>query len=59
MALGLLLGKILGVVGFSVIFIRLKITQVPDGMNFRNLLGLGFLASIRSTMFLFFTCFYS
>lgn len=54
-ALGLLLGKVLGVVGFSVIFIKLKIAQVPDGMNFRNLLGLGFLASIGFTMSLFIT----
>ncbi|WP_375182181.1 Na+/H+ antiporter NhaA, partial [Chryseobacterium sp.] len=54
-ALGLLVGKVLGVVGFSILFIKLKIAQIPDGMNFRNLLGLGFLASIGFTMSLFIT----
>jgi Na+:H+ antiporter, NhaA family len=54
-ALGLLLGKVLGVVGFSVLFIKLKIAKVPEGMNIRNLFGLGFLASIGFTMSLFVT----
>lgn len=54
-ALGLLVGKVLGVVGFSILFIKLKIARIPDGMNFRNLLGLGFLASIGFTMSLFIT----
>ncbi|WP_312766171.1 Na+/H+ antiporter NhaA [Epilithonimonas sp.] len=54
-ALGLLVGKVLGVVGFSVLFIKLKIAKVPEGMNIRNLFGLGFLASIGFTMSLFVT----
>lgn len=54
-ALGLLIGKVLGVVGFSVLFIKLKIAKVPEGMNIRNLFGLGFLASIGFTMSLFVT----
>ncbi len=54
-ALGLIGGKVLGVVGFSYVFIRLKIADAPEGMNFRNLLGLGFLASIGFTMSLFIT----
>ncbi|MFP3591965.1 Na+/H+ antiporter NhaA [Chryseobacterium sp. SIMBA_038] len=54
-ALGLLLGKIFGVVGFSWIFVKLKIAALPEGMNNRNLLGLGFLASIGFTMSLFIT----
>lgn len=54
-ALGLLVGKVLGVVGFTFIFIKLKIAQLPEGMNIRNLLGLGFLASIGFTMSLFVT----
>lgn len=54
-ALGLILGKVLGVVGFSYVFIKLKITSVPEGMTFKNLLGLGFLASIGFTMSLFIT----
>lgn len=54
-AMGLLLGKVIGVVGFSVLFIKLKIAKVPKGMNIRNLFGLGFLASIGFTMSLFIT----
>ncbi|AYZ35204.1 Na+/H+ antiporter NhaA [Chryseobacterium indologenes] len=54
-ALGLVAGKVLGVVGFSYLFIKLKIATVPEGMNFKNLLGLGFLASIGFTMSLFIT----
>lgn len=54
-ALGLIVGKVLGVVGFSYAFIRLKIADAPEGMNFTSLLGLGFLASIGFTMSLFIT----
>ncbi|NML56281.1 Na+/H+ antiporter NhaA [Chryseobacterium cheonjiense] len=54
-ALGLLLGKVIGVVGFSVLFIKLKIARVPSGMTIKNLFGLGFLASIGFTMSLFVT----
>lgn len=54
-ALGLLIGKVLGVVGFTAVFIKLKIADLPDGMNLRNLLGIGFLASIGFTMSLFIT----
>lgn len=54
-ALGLLLGKVLGVVGFTAVFIKLKIAKLPEGMNIRNLLGVGFLASIGFTMSLFIT----
>lgn len=54
-ALGLLLGKVIGIVGFSILFIKLKIAKVPAGMNLKNLFGLGFLASIGFTMSLFVT----
>jgi len=53
--LGLLLGKVVGVVGFTMLFVRLKIAALPDGMHFKNLLGLGFLAAIGFTMSLFVT----
>lgn len=52
---GLLLGKVIGVVGLTAAFVKLRIAQLPDGMNFRNLLGVGFLASIGFTMSLFIT----
>ncbi|MFY7743038.1 MAG: Na+/H+ antiporter NhaA [Flavobacterium sp.] len=52
-ALGLLLGKFIGIVGTSTLFIKLKLAPLPDGMNFKHLIGVGFLASIGFTMSLF------
>ncbi len=54
-ALGLLLGKVIGVVGFTWLSVKLKVAPFPSGMNFRNLFGLGLLASIGFTMSLFIT----
>ncbi|HMN33772.1 MAG: Na+/H+ antiporter NhaA [Chitinophagaceae bacterium] len=53
--LGLLVGKVVGVVGFTLLFVKLKIAPFPEGMNVRNLFGLGLLASIGFTMSLFIT----
>lgn len=53
--LGLLLGKVIGVVGFTLLCIKLKVAPYPEGMHFRNLLGLGFLSAIGFTMSLFVT----
>jgi Na+:H+ antiporter, NhaA family len=52
---GLLAGKVLGVVGITLILIRLKIASMPDGMNLWHLFGAGFLAAIGFTMSLFIT----
>ncbi len=54
-ALGLLVGKVIGVFGFTWLGVKLKIAPFPDGMNLRNLLGIGLLASIGFTMSLFIT----
>ncbi len=54
-ALGLLAGKVIGVAGFTLLAIRLKIARFPPGMNTRNLIGTGFLAAIGFTMSLFIT----
>lgn len=53
--LGLLLGKVTGVVGFTWLAVKFKIAPFPDGMNLKNLFGLGLLASIGFTMSLFVT----
>ncbi len=53
--LGLLLGKVAGVVGFTWLSNKLKLAPYPNGMNTRNLFGLGFLAAIGFTMSLFIT----
>lgn len=54
-ALGLLIGKVVGVVGFTWLLVKLKVAPFPEGMNLRNLFGLGLLASIGFTMSLFVT----
>src|SRR5690554_4661543 len=53
--LGLLLGKLIGIVGFSWLAVKLKISSFPKGMNLKNLAGLALLASIGFTMSLFIT----
>jgi NhaA family Na+:H+ antiporter len=53
--LGLVIGKVIGVVGVSLLLIQLKIANLPNGMNQRHLIGVGFLASIGFTMSLFVT----
>lgn len=53
--LGLLVGKVIGVVGFTWLSSKLNIAPFPDGMNLRNLFGLGLLAAIGFTMSLFVT----
>ncbi|MCY1531488.1 Na(+)/H(+) antiporter NhaA [compost metagenome] len=54
-ALGLLIGKVVGVVGFTYLLVKLKVAPFPEGMTVRNLFGLGFLAAIGFTMSLFVT----
>jgi len=54
-ALGLLIGKVAGVTGFTLLLVKLKIAPFPEGMNLRSLFGLGLLASIGFTMSLFVT----
>jgi NhaA family Na+:H+ antiporter len=54
-ALGLLIGKVVGVVGVTLLLIKLKIAAFPNGMNIKNLFGIGLLASIGFTMSLFIT----
>jgi Na+:H+ antiporter, NhaA family len=51
--LGLLLGKPIGIVGFTLLAISLGITKLPDGINTRKLIGMGMLAGIGFTMSIF------
>jgi NhaA family Na+:H+ antiporter len=50
---GLLLGKVLGVVGATHLVMKITGTGLPTGMNSTHLLGTGFLAAIGFTMSLF------
>lgn len=53
--LGLICGKVIGVIGFLWLMVKLKLASYPEGMNHRRQLGLGLLASIGFTMSLFIT----
>ncbi len=52
-ALGLFLGKQLGVFGLSFLAVRMKIARLPHGINFKNLYGVSILCGIGFTMSLF------
>jgi NhaA family Na+:H+ antiporter len=51
--LGLLIGKPLGITGATMALKWLKLGSLPDGVSFRHLLGLGFIAGIGFTMSIF------
>jgi NhaA family Na+:H+ antiporter len=52
-ALGLLIGKPVGVIGATLLAVRMGVGELPDGMAGRTLSGLGMLAGIGFTMSLF------
>ncbi|MDR2498712.1 MAG: Na+/H+ antiporter NhaA [Tannerellaceae bacterium] len=54
-ALGLFVGKPLGVIGTTYLLVKLKIAKYPKGMNLQYLMGIGMLASIGFTMSIFIT----
>jgi NhaA family Na+:H+ antiporter len=53
--LGLVVGKFLGVVIFSWVMVKLRLSSLPMGMNWSHLIGVGFLAGVGFTMSLFIT----
>lgn len=52
-AAGLFIGKQLGIVGFSWIGVKLKMAQLPQGINWREFHGMATLCGIGFTMSLF------
>lgn len=52
---GLLVGKLIGVVGTSYLMKALNLAVIPKGVDLRGMLGLGLLAGIGFTMSLFVT----
>jgi Na+:H+ antiporter, NhaA family len=52
---GLVIGKVVGIVLFSVLAIKLRISNLPDGLSTRYLVGAGFLGGIGFTMAIFVT----
>jgi NhaA family Na+:H+ antiporter len=53
--LGLLVGKPLGILSFSYLSVKAKLTSLPSDINFKQLLGAGFLGGIGFTMSIFIT----
>jgi Na+:H+ antiporter, NhaA family len=53
--LGLLAGKPLGILSFSYFAIKTKMTNIPDGINFKQLSGVACLGGIGFTMSIFIT----
>jgi Na+:H+ antiporter, NhaA family len=54
-SLGLLLGKPIGIAGFSALGVLLGIAKLPEGVNATKLIGMGLLAGIGFTMSIFIT----
>lgn len=52
---GLGLGKPMGILAFCFLAVKLKLTALPEGMNWNSLLGIGFLGGIGFTMSIFIT----
>lgn len=50
---GLLLGKPLGIVGFTWVTVKLGWANLPEGLNFKHILGVGLLGGIGFTMSIF------
>jgi NhaA family Na+:H+ antiporter len=50
---GLVLGKPIGIILFSWIFIRMKIVALPQGASMRHVIGVGMLGGIGFTMSIF------
>ena len=52
-AIAMVAGKIIGITSFSYLAHRLKLAQLPKGISFKNILGVGFLGGMGFTMSLF------
>jgi len=50
---GLVLGKLFGIAGFSWLAIKLGITTLPHGLNFKHIIGVGLMGGIGFTMSIF------
>lgn len=52
---GLVVGKLVGVFGFSYFAVKVGLATLPEGVRWGHIIGLGFLAGIGFTMSLFIT----
>jgi NhaA family Na+:H+ antiporter len=52
-AAGLLGGKLIGIAGFSWVAVKLGVTALPHGLNFKHIVGVGLMGGIGFTMSIF------
>lgn len=50
---GLVIGKLLGIAGFSWVAVKLGLTTLPKGLNFKHIVGVGLMGGIGFTMSIF------
>ncbi len=50
---GLVLGKLLGIVGFTWVAVKAGVTTLPQALNFRHIIGVGLMGGIGFTMSIF------
>ena len=54
-AFGLIIGKPIGIALFSYLAVKLKVCSLPDDINWKAIIGVGFLGGIGFTMSIFIT----
>jgi Na+:H+ antiporter, NhaA family len=52
-AAGLVIGKLIGIAGFSWLAVKLGLTSLPQGLNFKHIVGAGLMGGIGFTMSIF------
>jgi len=52
-ALGLVVGKLVGIAGFSWVAVKFGLTTLPKGLNFKHIVGVGLMGGIGFTMSIF------
>ena len=50
---GLVLGKLLGIAGFTWLAVKLRLTSLPQGLNFKHITGVALMGGIGFTMSIF------
>jgi len=52
-ALGLVVGKLIGIAGFSWVAVKMGLTTLPQGLNFKHIVGAALMGGIGFTMSIF------
>ena len=50
---GLVLGKLIGIAGFSWLAVKIRLTSLPNGVNFKHIIGAALMGGIGFTMSIF------